>query len=86
MIGGGHAFHLTTIAFPRLCRWFVFAILFAPFQLVVAPPTHVSDRHGHDLGREFGIGIVLESKRILVGRALATGLWRHNGGRFSSSL
>lgn len=77
MICGSHPFQSTAYTAPRLCPWFVFAILFPPFNLLVTSATHVHVGTLKDLFRLFRVGVVTVGKGILMSWTFATGLWGH---------
>lgn len=70
---------------------FILSILLSPQNLFATTTTAIVHRTVQDLGCLFGFGIVLERKRVLVGRSsaflllfLAWGLWWHDCERFGS--
>lgn len=71
VIGGHDSSLLTEIAFSRLSPWFVLAVLFAPFNLIVTSSTQVTVGQFQNLEGLFGLGVVCPGKRVLMGGSMA---------------
>lgn len=73
MIGESYRLLRALVAFTRLAEWFVFSVLFAPFDDCVAAMAEAVVGYGCYASCESTVGVVLEGGAVLMGGSLAAG-------------